>query len=84
MVAEVIRIDRPSGLAIAPTPARQRAGSVVEVDGDLLPGSAPRFSTHPVTTPVAPPGPGRDTSEVLAAVGLDVDALVTAGVAVEA
>ena len=59
-------------------------GSVTEVDGVLQPGPAPRFSGHPVATPAAPPGPGRDTREVLADAGLDADSMVAAGVAVQA
>ncbi|MBP2367635.1 CaiB/BaiF CoA transferase family protein [Pseudonocardia parietis] len=59
-------------------------GSVVEVDGVLQPGPAPRFSAHPMVTPTAPPGPGCDTGDVLAAAGLDVDALVATGAAIQA
>lgn len=59
-------------------------GSVTEVDGVLQPGTAPRFSGHPVATPATPPGPGRDTRAVLTGAGLDADAMVAAGVAVQA
>jgi alpha-methylacyl-CoA racemase len=59
-------------------------GSVVEVDGVLQPGTAPRFSAHPVAAPPAAPAPGRHTAEVLAEAGFDAEALVAAGVAVQA
>jgi len=61
-------------------------GTLVEHEGVLQPAPAPRFSR---TTPTlgAPPAPvpGADTREALAAWGIDdVDALIAAGVAVEA
>lgn len=58
--------------------------SVVEVDGLLQPGRAPRFSAHPTADPVAAPPPGRHTTEVLAAAGLDAGRLVADGVARQA
>jgi alpha-methylacyl-CoA racemase len=59
-------------------------GSIVEVDGVLQPGMAPRFSAHPVAAPPAAPVPGQHTKEVLAQAGLDVDGLVASGVAIQA
>ncbi|MGQ0837544.1 CaiB/BaiF CoA transferase family protein [Actinokineospora sp.] len=59
-------------------------GSLVEVDGVLQPGTAPRFSAHPVAPPAAPPAPGQHTMEVLRQAGLDAEALVAGGVAVQA
>ncbi|MFC5061804.1 CaiB/BaiF CoA transferase family protein [Actinomycetospora atypica] len=60
-------------------------GSVVEHDGVLQPGPAPRFSSHPVPGGVASsPVPGADSREVLAAAGLDADALLAAGVSHQA
>ncbi|MFC5995008.1 CaiB/BaiF CoA transferase family protein [Pseudonocardia hispaniensis] len=59
-------------------------GTLVEVEGVLQPGPAPRFSAHPVSTPVEPPTPGRDTRAVLSEAGLDAEALLSAGAAVQA
>ncbi|WP_226358388.1 CaiB/BaiF CoA-transferase family protein [Pseudonocardia sp. ICBG601] len=59
-------------------------GSVVEVDGVLQPGPAPRLSGHPVAAPGPAPVRGGHTREVLAAAGLDVDALLASGAARQA
>ncbi|GAA1518642.1 CaiB/BaiF CoA transferase family protein [Nocardioides humi] len=57
-------------------------GSVVDRDGRLHSGPAPRFSRSTAAEPTAPPVPGQHTVEVLAAAGLDPAALIDAGVAV--
>lgn len=59
-------------------------GSVLEVDGVLQPGPAPRFSGYPQVTPSPAPSPGRDTTDVLASAGLDAAALVEGGIAAQA
>ena len=60
-------------------------GSVVEHDGVLQPGPAPRFSGHSVPDGVAPsPAPGAHSREVLITAGLDADALIDAGVSRQA
>jgi alpha-methylacyl-CoA racemase len=58
-------------------------GSVVERDGLLRPGPAPRFPAHPGGTDRPAYAPGADTRAVLAAAGVDVDALLAAGAAVQ-
>ncbi|MCD2194618.1 CoA transferase [Actinomycetospora endophytica] len=58
-------------------------GSVVERDGLLRPGPAPRFPAHPGDTDRPAYAPGADTRELLAAAGVDVDALLGAGAAVQ-
>lgn len=57
---------------------------MVEVDGVLQPGPAPRLSGHPVAAPGPAPVRGGHTREVLAAAGLDVDALLASGAARQA
>ncbi|MFR9806849.1 CaiB/BaiF CoA transferase family protein [Pseudonocardia sp. RS010] len=59
-------------------------GSVVERDGILQPGLAPRFSAHADATPGGVPRPGADTAEVLREAGVDVEALLRSGAAVAA
>lgn len=60
-------------------------GSIIEAaDGNLQPGPAPRFSSHSDFTPTPPPALGNDTRSVLGELGLDVDALVESGVALQA
>ena len=58
-------------------------GSVLEVDGVLQPGLAPRFSGHRTTLPGPAPAPGADTRAVLADAGLDVSALLATGAALQ-
>ncbi|GAA2862233.1 CaiB/BaiF CoA-transferase family protein [Pseudonocardia halophobica] len=73
------------GLRAAAThPHVAARGSLVEVEGVLQPGAAPRFSGHAATPPAPAPAPGRDTRAVLAAAGLDADALLAEGVALQA
>jgi alpha-methylacyl-CoA racemase len=58
-------------------------GSVVERDGTLRPGPAPRFSHHAVGSDRPAYAPGADTCAVLKAAGLDVDDLLAHGAAVQ-
>jgi alpha-methylacyl-CoA racemase len=58
-------------------------GSVVERDGLLRPGPAPRFPAHPGDADRPAYAPGADTRAALAAAGVDVDALLSAGAAVQ-
>jgi alpha-methylacyl-CoA racemase len=58
-------------------------GSVVSRDGRFQPGPAPRFSGHPVAGPAPSPAPGAHSREVLAAAGVDVDALLASGAAIQ-
>ncbi len=58
-------------------------GSLVELDDVLQPGPAPRFSNHGVGVPEVPPVPGGDTTDVLAKAGVDVEALLRDGAAVQ-
>ena len=57
--------------------------AMVDVAGVVQPAVAPRFSHHPGLTPGAPGLPGADTRAVLREAGLDVEALLSAGVAAE-
>lgn len=59
-------------------------GSVVEVDGVVQPGPAPRFSGHPGAGPSPAPAPGGDTRDVLTAAGLDATALIDGKIAAQA
>jgi alpha-methylacyl-CoA racemase len=59
-------------------------GSITDSNGILQPGTAPRFSRHPVTMPGSPPVPGQHTREVLRAAGIDPDELIRSGAAVQA
>ncbi len=65
-----------------PQVAARRA--MLDVDGVVQPGVAPRFSQHPGLTPGPPAMPGADTRSVLEEAGLDVESLLSAGVAGEA
>ena len=58
--------------------------SVVELNGVVQPGLAPRFSGSPDSPIGTPPLPGEHTIEVLAAAGLPARALVECGAAVQA
>ncbi|MDR5699109.1 CaiB/BaiF CoA transferase family protein [Agromyces aerolatus] len=72
----------------APTdPHVRERGTLIETDGAIQPGVAPRFPAHDLVPP--PPGssplPGAQTRDVLAELGFeDVDELIAAGVAVQA
>jgi alpha-methylacyl-CoA racemase len=69
----------------APTdPHLAARGTFVDVGGVVQPAPAPRFSRTTTAPPVAPPAPGEHTREVLRECGVDVDALLEAGVAVQA
>ncbi|MFZ2016579.1 MAG: CaiB/BaiF CoA-transferase family protein [Nocardioides sp.] len=60
-------------------------GTFVERDGVTQPAPAPRFSrTEPSLTTPPPAAAGQDTRAALAAWGLDADALVASGAAVQA
>jgi alpha-methylacyl-CoA racemase len=58
-------------------------GSIVERDGLLRPGPAPRFPSHPGDADRPAYTPGADTRALLTAAGVDVDALLSAGAAVQ-
>jgi alpha-methylacyl-CoA racemase len=61
-----------------------RGSVIATADGSLQPGLAPRFSAHLSATPGSPPPLGADTREVLAGVGVNADALIDSGVAIQA
>jgi alpha-methylacyl-CoA racemase len=50
-------------------PQIKARGSIVQRDGIMQPGPAPRFSLTPTALSTPPPVPGQDTEEVLAAWG---------------
>jgi alpha-methylacyl-CoA racemase len=58
--------------------------SVVEGNGLIQPGLAPRFSAHPSAAPSVPPAAGEHSREVLTSAGIDADRLIATGVALEA
>jgi alpha-methylacyl-CoA racemase len=58
-------------------------GSVVERDGRLRPGPAPRFGGHAAAGDRPVYAPGADTAAVLAAAGVDATALLEAGTAIQ-
>ncbi|MDD7925043.1 CaiB/BaiF CoA transferase family protein [Actinomycetospora chibensis] len=58
-------------------------GSVVERDGLLQPGPAPRFPANPVDGTPEPYVPGADTREALKAAGVEVEDLLARGSAVQ-
>ena len=59
-------------------------GTYVEHEGLMQPAPAPRFSRTPATLTTPPARPGADTTEALAAWGIqDVDQLIADGVAVQ-
>ncbi len=64
-------------------PHIQERGAVVEHDGRLQPGPAPRFPAHPASTGTPPPAPGQDTREALADWGLDPEPLLSSGAAIQ-
>ena len=65
-------------------PHLRERGTFVERDGVHQPAPAPRFSRTRATISRSPGGAGADTREALAAWGLDAEALLTAGAAVQA
>ncbi len=65
-------------------PQIRARGSVIEHDGVIQPGPAPRFGAHSVEPPQPPPVPGRDTRAILTEAGLDADDLIASGAAFEA
>lgn len=65
-------------------PQIRARGSIVDSDGILQAGAAPRFSGHPAAKPGAPPVPGQHTREVLRAAGVDPGELIRGGAASQA
>lgn len=65
-------------------PHLQERGTFVERDGVAQPAPAPRFSRTGATISRSPGGAGAATAEALSAWGLDAEALLTAGVVVQA
>lgn len=59
-------------------------GTFVEVGGVVQPAPAPRFSRTANAVPDPPPAIGEHTRQVLSEVGVDVDALLASGAAVQA
>ena len=69
------------------SPQARARGSFGTQDGIVQPNPAPRFSRTPTSLPGAPPVPGEQTREALAAWGISrssIDALVEAGAVAEA
>jgi alpha-methylacyl-CoA racemase len=70
----------------APTdPHVRERGTLIETDGAIQPGVAPRFPAHDLTPP--PPGssplPGAHTRDILAELGIDgIDEVIASGAAV--
>ncbi|MFT4263727.1 MAG: CaiB/BaiF CoA-transferase family protein [Nocardioides sp.] len=59
-------------------------GTLREVDGEIVPAPAPRFSGHPLASVASPAPVGAHTTEVLRGLGLDVEALLASGTAFQA
>lgn len=59
-------------------------GTLRVVDGQIVPAPAPRFSASPTADPPPPVGAGTHTTRVLRDAGVDVDALLATGAAVQA
>ncbi|HWW52528.1 MAG TPA: CaiB/BaiF CoA-transferase family protein [Acidimicrobiales bacterium] len=51
-------------------PQHRARGTFVDVEGRLQPAPAPRFGQTKPSSPLPPPGPGQDTDQVLAEIGL--------------
>jgi alpha-methylacyl-CoA racemase len=65
-------------LADAPKHAHnEHRRTFVEIDGDIQPAPAPRFSRTPGSIPCSPPLPGQHTDEVLAAWGVSPQEITT-------
>ena len=65
-------------------PHLKARGTYVEHEGVVQPAPAPRFSRTPAALTTPPPEPGSDTRAALTAWGLDGDALIDSGAAIQA